>query len=63
MRGKIILKKGKEYSIERFHPWIFSGAIQSIDGDVTDGGWVDVYTYNQKYLGAGHYQNGSIAVS
>ena len=62
MRGKIILKKGKEYSIERFHPWIFSGAIQSIDGHVTDGGWVDVYTYNQKYLGSGHYQNGSIAV-
>jgi 23S rRNA (cytosine1962-C5)-methyltransferase len=62
MRGKIILKKGKEYSIERFHPWIFSGAIQSIEGDVADGGWVDVFAYSKKYLGSGHYQKGSITV-
>lgn len=62
MRGKIILKKGKEYSIERFHPWIFSGAIQSIEGDILDGGWVDVFAYSKKYLGSGHYQKGSITV-
>jgi 23S rRNA (cytosine1962-C5)-methyltransferase len=62
MRGKIILKKGKEYSIERFHPWIFSGAIQSMEGDVADGGWVDVFAYSKKYLGSGHYQKGSITV-
>ncbi len=62
MQGKIILKKGKEYSIERFHPWIFSGAIQETVGDLTDGCWVEVLTYKKKHLGAGHYQKGSITV-
>lgn len=60
--GDIILKKGKEYSIERFHPWIFSGAIQKMQGNLTDGCWVKVFSYKNKVLGYGHYQNGSIAV-
>ncbi len=60
--GDIILKKGKEYSIERFHPWIFSGAIQKTQGNLTDGCWVKVFSYKNKVLGYGHYQNGSIAV-
>lgn len=62
MHGKIILKKGKENSIERFHPWIFSGAIQKTEGELTDGCWVDVFNYKNKYLGSGHYQKGSITV-
>jgi 23S rRNA (cytosine1962-C5)-methyltransferase len=62
IQGKIVLKKGKEYSIQRFHPWIFSGAIQSIDGKIEDGGWVEVNDLKGNILGFGHYQNGSIAV-
>jgi 23S rRNA (cytosine1962-C5)-methyltransferase len=62
MLGTVILKKGKEYSIVRSHPWIFSGAIQRIDGNVHDGCWVDVLQHNGKRLGAGHYQEGSITV-
>jgi len=60
--GKIILKKGKEYSIERFHPWIFSGAIQKTEGDLQDGCWVEVRDYKGRMLGFGHYQNGSISI-
>src|SRR6188474_3053952 len=60
--GKIILKKGKEISIQRFHPWIFSGAIQKMEGEVTDGCWVEVRDHKSSVLGYGHYQNGSIAV-
>jgi 23S rRNA (cytosine1962-C5)-methyltransferase len=60
--GDIILKKGKEYSIERFHPWIFSGAIQKMQGNLTDGCSVRVFSYKNEVLGYGHYQNGSIAV-
>ena len=62
MQTKVILKKGKEYSIERFHPWIFSGAIQNMVGDPTDGCWVEVLDYKKKVLGFGHYQKGSITV-
>lgn len=60
--GKVILKKGKEISIRRMHPWIFSGAIQKMDGNVTDGKWVEVQDSKASTLGYGHYQNGSIAV-
>ncbi|MEO5600833.1 MAG: class I SAM-dependent rRNA methyltransferase [Cyclobacteriaceae bacterium] len=60
--GKIVLKKGKEISIQRFHPWIFSGAIQKMEGAVMDGCWVQVMDFKNKTLGFGHYQNGSIAV-
>src|SRR5688572_17413670 len=60
--GKIILKKGKEFSIQRFHPWVFSGAIQKIEGAIEDGHWVEVLDVKGSTLGFGHYQNGSIAV-
>jgi 23S rRNA (cytosine1962-C5)-methyltransferase len=62
VQGKITLKKGKEFSIQRFHPWIFSGAIQKMEGPVTDGVWVEVLDAKANVLGHGHYQNGSIAV-
>jgi len=62
IQGKVVLKKGKEYSIERFHPWIFSGAILKSEGELTDGCWVEVQNSKGKVLGFGHYQNGSIAV-
>ena len=60
--GKVILKKGKEISIQRFHPWIFSGAIQTLEGTPTDGSWVQVLDHKSRILGYGHYQHGSIAV-
>lgn len=60
--GKVYLKKGKEFSIQRLHPWIFSGAIQKLEGNVTDGQWVQVLDLKDATLGYGHYQNGSIAV-
>jgi len=60
--GIVILKKGKEISIQRFHPWIFSGAIQKLEGTVTDGCWVEVTDLKANTLGFGHYQHGSIAV-
>ncbi len=60
--GKVILHKGKEHSIERFHPWIFSGAISRMEGAITDGSWVEVVNIKNKTLGFGHYQNGSIAI-
>lgn len=70
--ARIILRKGKEESILRRHPWIFSGAIQSISvsasdgrasGDsLSDGEIVDVYSNKAVFLGRGHYSTGSIAV-
>jgi 23S rRNA (cytosine1962-C5)-methyltransferase len=60
--GQLTLKIGKEHSIHRFHPWIFSGAIAKMDGGVIDGSWVSVLSATGKILGHGHYQNGSIAV-
>jgi 23S rRNA (cytosine1962-C5)-methyltransferase len=62
IQGKVFLKKGKEYSIERFHPWIFSGAIFKTEGNLSDGCWVEIQHSKGKILGYGHYQNGSIAV-
>lgn len=60
--GKAALKKGKEISVQRFHPWIFSGAIHRLEGEVTDGCWVEVTDFRNSTLGFGHYQHGSIAV-
>jgi 23S rRNA (cytosine1962-C5)-methyltransferase len=60
--GTVILKKGKEGSLKRFHPWIFSGAIQSLEGKVEDGNWVKVTEASGKTLGFGHYQKGTISV-
>jgi len=59
---KIILKKGKEEPLQRFHPWIFSGAIFRIEGTVQEGDIVEVYSANNEWMAIGHYQIGSIAV-
>lgn len=59
---KIILKPKKEESLLRFHPWVFSGAIQSIEGKPSEGDLVEVYGSNDRFLAIGHYQIGSIAV-
>ncbi len=59
---KIILKRGKEASILRFHPWVFSGAIYSKPEDIADGDPVEVYDAKDQYLATGHFQNGSIMV-
>lgn len=59
---KIILKSGKDQSILRRHPWIFSGAIKKIHGNPTDGDLVRVYNNKDEMLAVGHYQPGSIAI-
>jgi len=59
---KIILKKGRDESLKRFHPWVFSGAIAQINGSPEEGDVVGVYSSDGKFLAAGHYQIGSIAV-
>lgn len=60
--SKVFLKPKKEESLLRFHPWVFSGAIQSIEGNPEEGDLVEVYGTNQRFLAVGHYQIGSIAV-
>ena len=60
--SKIILKAGKEKSLLRRHPWVFSGAIAQIEGQPAEGDIVKVYSHTQEFLAAGHYQIGSIAV-
>ena len=59
---KITLKHRKEESLLRFHPWVFSGAVQKIEGKVAEGDLVAVYDSNGNFVAAGHYQIGSIAV-
>jgi 23S rRNA (cytosine1962-C5)-methyltransferase len=60
---KICLKPGKEESLKRFHPWVFSGAIQRFEGGrVEEGEVVDVFTSKGDFIARGHYQVGSIAV-
>lgn len=60
---RIILNKGKEQSLKRFHPWVFSGAVKRIEGgDPAEGDVVEVYSSGGEYLGCGHYQIGSITV-
>ena len=58
---KIILKKGSEEFLKRFHPWVFSGAISKME-PCEDGDLVTVYTHAGELIGNGHYQLGSIAV-
>ena len=59
---KIVLKKGKEESLMRFHPWIFSGAILYVDEGVQEGDVVSVYTAGGDFIANGHFQQGTIAV-
>ena len=60
--AKITLKSGKDQSLKRFHPWVFSGAIKKITGNISEGDLVAVYSNKDEFLGLGHYQIGSIAV-
>ena len=62
MQKSVILKRGKEESLLRFHPWVFSGAIADIKGEPDEGDVVDVYTHEGKWIAVGHIQVGSIAV-
>lgn len=58
----ILLKRGKEESLDRFHPWVFSGAIQSQPDTIDEGDIVTVTAHDGRIIGVGHYQIGSIAV-
>ena len=62
MYKNVYLRKGKEESLLRFHPWIFSGAISHSDNDVQDGEIVRVVTAGGNFIAVGHFQMGSIAV-
>ena len=59
---KVFLKPGKEESLKRFHPWVFSGAIARVEGEPEEGEVVDVYTSKTEFIACGHFQIGSIAV-
>ena len=59
---KIILKRGREESLMRFHPWVFSGAIADVQGNPAEGDLVAVHAADGELLAYGHYQIGSIAV-
>ena len=59
---KLYLKRGKEESLLRFHPWVFSGAIAQADDDLKDGDLVRVLTNHGDFIAVGHFQMGSIAV-
>ena len=59
---RIVLRSGKDQSLRRYHPWVFSGAIKKIHGEPTDGDIVQVYSNQDEFLGMGHYQEGSIAI-
>ena len=59
---KVYLKAGKEESLKRFHPWVFSGAIAKVEGEPEEGEVVDVYTSKKEFIACGHFQIGSIAV-
>jgi len=62
MGTKIVLKSGKDQSVHRYHPWIFSGAIKKIYGNPSEGDIVSVYDNKDTFLAVGHYQPGTIAV-
>ena len=58
----VTLKRGKQESLERFHPWVFSGALANVPASVEEGDVVKVVTAEGRVVGVGHYQIGSIAV-
>jgi 23S rRNA (cytosine1962-C5)-methyltransferase len=62
MYKQIYLKRGKEESLNRFHPWIFSGAIQHLDDGIEEGETVRIITSNGSFIAVGHFQQGSITV-
>ena len=62
MIAKLYLRKGRDESLRRFHPWVFSGAIANVVGNPAEGDVVGVYAADGSFLAHGHYQIGSIAV-
>ena len=62
MYKQVYLKRGKEESLLRFHPWVFSGAINKIEEGLEEGDIVRVLTHDKKFIAVGHFQIGSIAV-
>ena len=62
LKGEIFLKQGREQSVLRRHPWVFSGAIARFSPDLEDGCWVSVKDFKGNVLGHSHYQKGSITV-
>ena len=62
MSKLIILRKGKDESLKRFHPWVFSGAVHHIEGDPVEGDIVEVLNSDGRFIALGHWQIGSIAV-
>lgn len=59
---KIVLLKNKEKSLQRYHPWVFSGAVYKKDPSLQDGEIVEVYGAENQYLATGHYHNNSICI-
>lgn len=59
---EIVLRKGRDESVRRFHPWVFSGAVHHCDDDIAEGEVVRVLSHDGGFLAYGHYQVGSIAV-
>ena len=59
---EIKLRKGKEESLDRFHPWVFSGAVASLPPELEEGDTVVVVAADGRRIGTGHFQIGSIAV-
>ncbi|HEY9114162.1 MAG TPA: class I SAM-dependent rRNA methyltransferase, partial [Bacteroidales bacterium] len=62
IKGKFTLKKNREDAVLRFHPWIFSGAIASVEGKPVDGDIVEIYSSKGEYLATGHALPGSISI-
>ena len=62
MTAKVYLKHGREASVLRFHPWVFSGAVANVVGKPAEGDVVGVFSSDGQFLAAGHWQIGSIAV-
>lgn len=62
MSKNVILQRGKEESLKRFHPWIFSGAVMNLEGNPEEGDVVTVLDSQHNFLCQGHWQVGSIAV-
>ena len=62
MYRNVYLKRGKDESLKRFHPWVFSGAIQRMDEGIDEGDVVRVLNSNGDFIAVGHYQKGTITV-
>lgn len=60
--GKVTLKPAKDKSIKRFHPWVYATAVKEIEQEIKEGDVVEVYSNKGKYLGTGHFQDGTISI-